>query len=63
MKTYKKVEQEVNLIRLEIYEETKDLSLEQRNRRLSAIVDAAQKEFGFKRVPNANENRIQENKG
>jgi len=60
MKSYKTVEQEVNQIRLEIYEETKDLSLEQRNRRLSTIIEAAQKEFGFKRVASANGNRSRE---
>jgi len=51
------VEQEVNKIRLEIFEETKDLTLEQRNVRLSEIVDAAQKEFGFVRIASAKENR------
>ena len=55
MKSYKTVEQEVNKIRLEIYEETKNLSVEQRNERLSAIVEAAQKEFGFIRLANAKE--------
>ena len=60
MKSYKTVEQEVNKIRLQIYEETKDLSIEQRNKRLSAIVEVAQKEFGFVRLATANENRIAE---
>ena len=53
MTTCKTVEQEINQIRLEIYEETKDLNPEQRKERLSKIVDAAQKEFGFKRVVKA----------
>ena len=52
MKTIKAVEREINKIRLEIYEETKDMTLEQRKERLNKIVDAAQKEFGFKRIAN-----------
>ena len=55
MKNYKTVEHEVNQIRLEIYEETKDMTPEQRKERLSRIVAAAQKEFGFKRIANAKE--------
>jgi hypothetical protein len=55
MKTYKAVEREINRIRLEIHEETKDLTPEQRQGRLNKIVDSAQKEFGFKRIANAKE--------
>jgi hypothetical protein len=54
MKTIKTVEQEINKIRLEIFEETKDMTLEQRKKRLSVIVGDAQKEFGFRRVTDAN---------
>ena len=50
MKTYKAIEQEVNHIRLKIYEETKMMDSNQRRKRLSEIVDAAQREFGFQRV-------------
>jgi len=50
MKTIKTIEREINKIRLDIYEETKDMTPEQRKERLSEIVDSAQKEFGFKRV-------------
>jgi hypothetical protein len=53
----KTVEQEINEIRLEIFEETKNMTLEQRKERLSGIVDDAQKKFGFKRVVAAN-NRV-----
>jgi hypothetical protein len=60
MKSYKTVEQEVNKIRLEIYEETKDLSVEQRNDRLNAIIEAAQKEYGFIRITNAREKYTQD---
>ena len=56
-KTFKTVEQEINKIRLEIYEETKDMTLDQRKERLSKIVDAAQKKFGFKRIASAKENK------
>jgi len=56
VKTYKTVEQDINRIRLEIYEETKNLTPEQRKERLNKIVDAAQKEFGFKRVASAKAN-------
>ena len=52
MKTIKTIEREINKIRLDIYEETKGMTLEQRNERLSKIVDAAEKEFGFKRIVN-----------
>jgi hypothetical protein len=53
----KTAEQEINKIRLEIYEETKDMTLEQRNERLRKIVVAAQKEFGFRRVANAKDKK------
>jgi hypothetical protein len=55
--TSKTIEQELNKIRLEIYEETKDMPLEQRNERLSKIVDAAQKEYGFRRIANAKDKK------
>jgi len=59
MKTYKSVEQEVNKIRLEIYEETKNMTPEQRKERLRKIVDTAQNEFGFRRIASARETRNQ----
>ena len=55
MKTTKTIEQEINRIRLEIYEETKNMTLKQRNERLGKIVNSAQKEFGFKRIASAKE--------
>jgi hypothetical protein len=57
MMMYKAVEQEVNAIRLAIYEETKDMTLEQHKEWLRKIVDAAEKEFGFRRIDNALEKR------
>jgi len=56
MKTITKIEEEINQIRLQIYEETKGLTPEQRKRRLSGIVDAAQREFGFKRTASPRNN-------
>jgi len=56
MRTYKTTEQEINHIRLEIYDETKNMSPTQRRNRLSAIVDDDQKEFGVRRVKSLKEN-------
>jgi len=55
MKTSNTIEQEINQIRLRIYEETKDMTIQERMERLNSIVEAAQKEFGFKRIANARE--------
>jgi len=57
MKTISKVEREVNQIRLQIYEETKDLTPEQNKERLEKICESAAIKYGFKRVATANENR------
>jgi hypothetical protein len=48
----KSVEREINTIRLTIHEEIKDMTYEQRKERLQKIVNAAEKEFGFTRLPN-----------
>ena len=56
-KTPDTIEQEVNAIRLKIYEKTKDMTLDQRKERLSKIVDAAQKKFGFKRIASAKDKK------
>jgi len=53
MKTIKTIEQEINRIRIDIYEETKNMTLEQRKELLNEIVSDAQKEFGFKRIVNS----------
>ena len=50
MTTIEAVEQEINDIRIGIYEETKDMTQAQRNERLARIVDEAHKQFGFKRA-------------
>jgi hypothetical protein len=57
MNTYKTVEQEVNLIRLKIYEETKDLTPEQYTERVRRIGEASAKKYGFKRVASARDNQ------
>jgi hypothetical protein len=54
--TTKSIEQEVNRIRLEIYEETKNMTPEQRKERLEKITSDAQKEYGFKRIARARGN-------
>ncbi len=50
MTTIKSIEQEVNKIRLEIYEETKNMTLEQRKERLEKIINGVQKEFNLNRI-------------
>jgi len=53
MITYKSVEEEVNQIRLKIYEETKDLTPEQYTERVRKIGEAAAQKYGFQRVTGA----------
>jgi len=55
MKTISKIEQEVNQIRLAIYEKTKDLTPAQRAERTNRIAEAAAQKYGFKIVANARE--------
>ena len=53
MNTSSRIEQVVNKIRLQIYEETKDLSREQRIERTNKIAEDAAKKYGFKIVASA----------
>ena len=53
MKTSNHIENEINQIRLQIYEETKDMTPEQRALRVNKIGEAAAKKYGFKRVAKA----------
>jgi hypothetical protein len=53
MKTISNIEQEVNQIRLKIYEETKGLSSEQYKARLDKITQTAAQKYGFKIVASA----------
>jgi hypothetical protein len=46
----KSVEQEVNQIRVKIYEETKRLTPEQYTERVKRIGEAAAKKYGFERI-------------
>ena len=62
MTKYKTVEQEVNKIRLDIYEETKNLTPEQYTERVRKIGEKAAKKYGFQRVANANTNQAKENR-
>ena len=55
MKTINKIEQEINEIRLRIYEETKHMTPEQRAERVNKIGEAAAKKYGFKRIASAKE--------
>ena len=55
MRTVSKIEQEVNLIRLKIHDETKDLTPQQYKERLDRITEASAQKYGFKIVANVNE--------
>ena len=55
MKTYKTVEQEVNKIRLKIYDETKDLTPEQYTERVRKIGENAAQKYGFHRIASTKE--------
>ena len=50
MKKPNTIEDEIDEIRLRIYEETKDMSIEERVERVNRIGEAAAKKYGFKRV-------------
>ena len=52
VKTYKTIENEVNQIRLKIYEETQNLSPEQYTERVRKIGENAAKKYGFHRISN-----------
>jgi len=55
MKTLNTIEQEINQIRLRIYEETKDMTVQERVERVNRIDEAAAKKYGFIRVASAKE--------
>ena len=55
MKTPNAIEQEINQIRLRIYEETKDMTVQERVERVNRIGEAAAKKYGFKRITSARE--------
>ena len=55
MKTPNTIEQEINQIRLLIYEETKNMVASERVERVNRIGKAAAKKYGFKIAANAKE--------
>ena len=55
MKIPNTIEQEINQIRLRIYEETKDMTVEERVERVNRIGEAAAKKYGYKRVASTKE--------
>jgi len=55
MKTIRKIEQEIDQIRLKIYEETKNLTPEQYKERLDRITEAAVQKYGIRVVTSAHE--------
>ena len=60
MKTISRVEQEVNQIRLKIYEETKNLTPDQYKERLDKLTKSAAQKYGFKIVASAKEKDTRE---
>ncbi|MCL2088766.1 MAG: hypothetical protein FWH14_04725 [Oscillospiraceae bacterium] len=50
MTTPNTIEQELNKIRLQIYEETKNMTVRERVERVNRIGETAAKKYGFKRV-------------
>ena len=59
MKTPNTIEQEINKIRLEIYEETKNMTVQERVERVNRIGEAAAIKYGFQRVISAKDNNAQ----
>ena len=55
MKTPNTIEQEINRIRLQIYEETKDMTVRERVERVNKIGETAAQKYGFKIVASAKE--------
>ena len=49
------IEQEINAIRLKIYEETKDMTIEERVERVNRIGEGIAKKYGLKRIASAND--------
>ena len=55
MKTPNTIEQEINYIRLQIYNETKDMTVQERVERVNKIGEEAAKKYGLQRVESASE--------
>jgi hypothetical protein len=56
MKTSNTIEEEINQLRLKMYEETKNMTPQERVDRINRIGEAAAKKYGFKRVASAKDN-------
>jgi hypothetical protein len=57
MKPPNTIEQEIDRIRLQIYEETKNMTAQERVERINRIGESAAKKFGFKIVASAKEKK------
>jgi len=53
MKKINTIEQDVNKIRLAIYEETKNMTMQERRERLEKVTNPAIQKYGLKVIPNA----------
>ena len=60
MKTINKIEQEVNQIRLDIYEKTKDMTPSQLTEYYRKSGEATAQKYGFKIVASANDRSTQD---
>ena len=60
MKPSNPVEQEINKIRLAIYEKTKDMTPAQLTEYYKKSTEATIKKYGFKVITNANDNNMRE---
>ena len=54
MKTPNTIEKDINIIRLQIYEETKNMTVQERVERVNKIGEAAAQKYGFKIIKSAN---------
>jgi hypothetical protein len=57
MKRPNTIEHEINQIRLQIYEETRNMTVQERVERINEIGESAAEKYGFKRVKSAIENK------
>jgi len=55
MRSINTIEQEINRSRLRIYEETKDMTADERVERINKIGEAAAQKYGFRIVESAKE--------
>jgi hypothetical protein len=60
MRTPNTIEQEINRIRLEIYEETKEMTPAQRAEHINKYGEAAAQKYGFKIVASAKNSNTRE---